>query len=46
MRLLSESALAAGDQSDLRVHLVKERLQTLVDAEREVEEFSHFDSTD
>jgi hypothetical protein len=46
MRLLSESALAAGDKSDLRVHLVKERLQTLVDAEREVEEFSHFDSTD
>ncbi|MFM9872188.1 MAG: hypothetical protein ACKVQS_01830 [Fimbriimonadaceae bacterium] len=46
MRLLSESALAAGEKSDLRVNLVKERLQTLVDAEREVEEFSSFDATD
>lgn len=46
MRLLSESALAASTQSDLRVNLVKQRLDALVDAERELETVSQFDATD
>lgn len=35
---LSESAIAAGAQSDLRLELTKGRIQALVDAEREIEQ--------
>lgn len=35
---LSESAIAAGEQSDLRLELTKGRIQALVDAERELEQ--------
>lgn len=35
---LSESAIAAGAQSDLRLELTRDRIQALVDAEREVEQ--------
>lgn len=46
VRALSESALAAGAYSDLRIHLIQERLQILVSAEREMEAVSSFDATD
>jgi len=35
---LSESTIAAGEQSDLRLELTKGRIQALVDAEREIEQ--------
>lgn len=46
LRLLCDSTLAAGEMSDLRMNLLKDRMQALVDAEREIEEESNFDPAD
>lgn len=46
VRLLGESAREAGGQSDLRTNLVRQRLQSLVAAERELGAVSNFDASD
>lgn len=46
VRALCESALAAGARSDLRTHLIQERLNALVSAEREMESVSSFEAAD
>lgn len=46
VRALCESALAAGELSDLRVNLIQKRFQALVEAERELEAETTIDAFD